>query len=157
MLFKIVHIYYMNHFCSYFRENVDNISFASVASTMCKYRAQAVPKNPQSVQEVNDLFATPNVLQNYGMTLRYAPTNDDEPKVAPSIFFRTAYECDEYGFCIFAAKDTIDTIVEKTQNLGRKTIFADGTFKICPVGKYNQVLIMFIDLFGYVSKLSLII
>lgn len=118
---------------------------------MSKARREALPKDPKNAKEINKAMKNEYVLQNYGMTKRHEPTNGEPPKSVSIVFFRTAFECESYSFCIFAAEDVISIIEEKTAP-SERTLFADGTFEICPVGQFNQVLILFSDIYGHVSK-----
>lgn len=118
---------------------------------MSKARRAALPKDPKNVNEINVSMDEPFVRQNYGMTKRHEPTNGEQAKTEPTVFFRTASESDDISYCIFAAEDVISIIQEKT-NPSERTLFADGTFKICPVGQFNQVLVVFCDIYGHVSQ-----
>lgn len=117
---------------------------------MSKARRAALPQEPKNANEINAKMEEPYIQQNYGMTKRHEPTNGEPPASEPTLFFRTAFDCDEFSYCIFAAEDVISTIKDKTDS-SQRTIFADGTFKICPVGQYKQVLIIFCDIYGHVS------
>lgn len=113
-------------------------------STLHKVRRAALPKTPSTVSDINRLFEIPHVRQNYGMSKR--ASNGEEPKQ----FFNYAYECDEFAYCIFSSKEVISAVLEHTETNERK-LFADGTFKICPMGQFTQVLIIFAELLGNVS------
>lgn len=116
-------------------------------STSHKVHRAALPKTPSKVSDINKLFEIPHVLQNYGMTKRISK---EPPNIPPTKFFDHAYECDEFAFCIFSSKDIIKAVLEHTEKDERK-LFADGTFKICPMGDFSQVLIIFAELLGHVS------
>lgn len=123
---------------------MDHIPFKTVQSSMVKARRAALPKDPQSIQQINDLFKTEMVRDKYGRAERADSTNH----VA---FFRGAYEVDDGAYCVFASEDIIKDIKSNTEDIERKTLYADGTFKICPRGNFKQVLILFADLLGHVS------
>lgn len=84
------------------------------------------------------------VRDKYGRAERADSTNQIE-------FFRGAYEVDDGAYCVFASEDIIKDIKSNTEDIERKTLYADGTFKICPRGNFKQVLILFSDLLGHVS------
>lgn len=164
--------------------NMAHIPFKSVESSMAKARRESLPKDPKTIAEINALFETESVRQNYGRAKRpidekassngksssdenasgenasdenasgeKAPTDE---KASPDVeFFRGFYEVDGFSYCVFASADIVKEIEENTKTMERKTLYVDGTFKICPKGILNQVLIMFADLFGHVSQLCI--
>lgn len=153
-LFRLCHVscaYFVIHLLLICRANIDEIPFSSVSSSMSKARRAALPKDAKRASEIVAAMKEPYVRHNFGMTLRHQPTNGEEPKTESSIFFRTAFECEEYSFCIFAAEDVIETIKAKTE-ADNRTLFADGTFKVCPNGQFSQLLIIFADIYGHVSE-----
>lgn len=149
------------------RANMGHIPFQTVESSMTKARREALPKNPTTIKEINDLFETENVRENFGLAKRPkneaestsgdasngdAPNrdapNDDEKKPTGVKFFHGAYEFGEIEYCVFAAEDTVKIVEDAIQEVNRKTLYVDGTFKICP-----EVLILFAEVFGHVSYL----
>lgn len=114
-------------------------------STLNKARQAALPKTPSSVADIDKLFKIPNVHKNYGITKR---SNGET-----SEFYDASYECADFAYCIFSSKDVIKAIAENTEPNQRK-LFADATFKICPMGPFNQVLIIFGELLGHVSIIN---
>lgn len=131
-----------------FRANLNDIPFAAVESTCNKSRRKSLPTTPQTVAEINDAFKLNQVQQNFGMTERSA-----DERSTP--FFKGAVECDSYSFCVFASNDAVKAIQENTEESKRK-LYADGTFKICPVGPFKQVLIIFAELLGHVCLFILL-
>lgn len=67
-----------------------------------------------------------------------------------STFYKYAYECEEYAFCVFASDDVIRAI-EENVDVSERKLYCDATFKICPMGVFKQVLIVFGEIFGHVS------
>lgn len=103
-----------------------------------------MPVSPESVEQINELFQIENIRKNFGMSKR--------PKEqTSSMFFKRAYECPEYAYCVFASDDVINAILENT-DVGTRKIYVDGTFKICPIGRFSQVLIIFAELLGHVKS-----
>lgn len=86
-------------------------------------------------------------MQKYGMTYRKNAKNETQ-------FFKYAFECNEYSFCVFASDDVINSILSNFDVSIRK-IYADVTFKICPIGIFTQALIVFGEIFGYVRSLKI--
>lgn len=118
-------------------------------STLQKARRAALPKTPSKIADINELFQIPHVRENYGLSKRTSK-DDEPPKIPKTPFFDYAYECEDFGFCIFSSKDIIKDVLENTTQNERK-LFADGTFKICPMGDFKQVLIIYAELLGHVS------
>lgn len=145
--------FFLNSNLIFLRAYIDDVSYSSVASSMAKARRDAMPKSPKDVKKLIVQMADPYVRQNYGMTKRHQPKNGVAPKIEQTVFFRTAFECKEFSYCIFAAEEVIAIIKDKTDT-SKRTLFADGTFKICPVGEFKQVLIIFSDLYGHVRHFS---
>lgn len=134
-------------FAFIFREGIDHISFNSMESTLNKVRQAALPKTPSTIADIDKLFKTPNIHVNYGMTKR---TSHDEQPPKTSQFYDHSYECADFAYCVFSSKDVIKAILDNTEVNERK-LFADATFKICPIGPFKQVLIVFGELLGHVS------
>lgn len=120
-----------------------NVSFKSIESVCNRARRDALPKSAKTVQEVIDAFNKEYVYATYGMTHR---SNDEEK----TPFFKGAYECAEYSFCVFASDDIVKAI-EQNVDVSQRKLYCDGTFKICPMGEFKQVVIVFCDIMGYVS------
>lgn len=144
-------LFYIFHEFLCFRKNIDHIAFEGVKSSCNKARRAALPKSPQTVEEINKLFETEHVRNTFGRTKR-AEVEGETTQGA--MFFKRAYACNAYADCIFASDDVVNAIQQNTEPTQRK-IFADATFKICPIGQqFKQVLILFGELLGHVSAMS---
>lgn len=119
------------------------MSFKSVESICNQARRAALPKSVKTADEINDAFKVPYIWETYGRTYRMK----EEDKTP---FFKYAYNGPEFSFCIFASDDIIKAI-EENVDLSERKIYTDGTFKICPMGDFKQVVMLFADLHGYVS------
>lgn len=135
------------------------ISFAKVSRAMYTARQKALPKSPTNAIEIEEAFRNEYVHKNYGMTRRF---NADEKRD----FFKHAFECDDFAYCVFASDDVIKAITENVP-IENRNLFADGTFKITPIGIFKQVLILFckinesvsfflIELFTYFFKCNIL-
>lgn len=112
---------------------------------MYKKRNDLMPKNPTNADEIKKAYENAYVKTHYGLTIRALPDIEKQ-----SMFFKTAQECSEYAYCIFSSDEIVKEIKENTDPNQRK-LFTDGTFKICPKGIFNQVLILYTLLFGQVK------
>lgn len=119
------------------------VSFGSVSRSMYKARNQALPKSPKTAEEIIDAFNNGYIMETYGTTKR--ANNDDKRS-----FFKHAFGCEDYSFCVFASDNIIDAITNNVPIANRK-LYADGTFKITPDGVFKQVLIVFGELNECVS------
>lgn len=123
------------------------LSFKSVEYICNQARRSALPKTAKTVEEINNAFKVPYIWETYGRTYR---TNEEEK----TPFFKHAYKGPDFSFCIFASDDIMKAIQENVDVSERK-LYADGTFKICPMGDFKQVVMLFADLNGYVSEIFL--
>lgn len=117
--------------------------FEKVSCTMYTARRKALPKSPTSVDEIESVFKKEYVLQNYGMTHRQ--NSDDQ-----TLFFKSAQQSGDAAFCVFASDDVINAFLQHQSDDKRK-IYADGTFKITPIGIFKQVLIIYCEIHECVS------
>lgn len=120
-----------------------SVSFKSVENIMSKARRKGLPSNVTTSKEILDAFEIPYVKEMYGSTLR---SNEAEK----STFFKHAYECADFSFCVFSSDDIVKYI-EANVPVSERKIFSDATFKVCPFGQFKQLLIVFCELLGYVS------
>lgn len=128
----------------YHRANITNLAFKTVSRTLYKSRQQAYPRSPTNVAEINNIFRdNEHVRKTFGLTKR-----DDESKQTE--FFKAAIEGKNYSACIFASEDIIQSI-QSTSTIDGRLLYADGTFSITPIGIFKQVLILFADIYTYVS------
>lgn len=109
------------------------------------HRQQAFPKSPKNVGEIIDAFNNnEHIHNNFGMTNR----DDEQLKTE---FFKGAIETEEYTACFFASDDIIKSIKSTSQN-SERLLYADATFSITPIGIFKQVLVLYADIYTYVSS-----
>lgn len=81
-------------------------------------------------------------MESYGSTLQTFDLKGDElPEKLR--FFDTAYECKDYAYCVLSSKQTIE-LVENNMKANERHVLMDATFRITPVGPFNQLLILYI-------------
>lgn len=107
-----------------------------------KIRQKTLPKSPKDVSEIVKSFSSDFVKKHYGTTLR----ESDEKKTE---FFKHAFQCDEYAFCIYASDDIIHAI-NKEILVKKRQYFMDETFKVCPMGIFEQLLIIHVNFLGQI-------
>lgn len=111
---------------------------------LTKIVAKKYPDSPTSIDEIIAYFNHESIKTTIGKTLR----KKDEPS---SDFFKHAYKCEKFAWCLFAADEVI-AIIDKME-IDRRMYYSDGTFKITPYGEFAQVLLLAVDICGQVSAL----
>lgn len=126
--------------------NVTDMSFKTASRTMYKARQNAYPRAPTNATEINDIFRNnEHVRKTFGLTKRI----DENLRTN---FFKAAIEGKNYSACIFASDDIVRSI-QSTSTSDARLLYADATFSITPIGIFKQVLVMFADIYTYVSLL----
>lgn len=103
-------------------------------------RKTAIPANPSTCSEIGDAFMKENIMNGLGKS-QHSEKN---------IFFDGVVETNRYSFCIFSSKYICRLIDEHIPN-DRRHYLMDATFKVCPVGPFNQLLIIYIS---YIEKVN---
>lgn len=60
------------------------------------------------------------------------------------MFFKTAYECKSFPYVI-SSSDNIIKGIKTNIPVERRKFLMDATFTVCPLGPYNQLLIVYIE------------
>lgn len=115
--------------CFFFgRYPLSSMTFKNCRRTLYRYRARNLPTNVQNVAEVLAAYERPEMS-------KFALTNSKQP------FFKKAYACGEFEYCIFASDFVIAQIKERIPE-DIRNILMDATFQICPYGVFKQLLII---------------
>lgn len=109
------------------------MDYKKYARTFQRIKQGILPKNPLTVAEINEAFAKQEIQDAYGHALHSAK----QP------FFNGAVQYEKHSICVFSSKYTID-LIEKNIPPTERHILMDGTFKVCPYGPFNQLLILYI-------------
>lgn len=105
-----------------------------------------LPKSPSTWADIIEVFKHPNVMESYGMTLK---NGEDENSLPPTAFYKTAYECKAFSYVVFSFDNIVNAIERIPKN--RRKFFMDATFKVCPYGIYNQLLVIYMKYLGEVN------
>lgn len=70
--------------------------------------------------------------------------SDDVPSTSRKPFFRFVHKCDTFSYCVFASQAIINKI-EQNIDVQRRHYLMDATFKVVPLGEFNQFLIIHIE------------
>lgn len=119
----------------------EGISFNKMERNLLRIRHKVFPKSPKTCDAVTDAFARESIYEVFGTSKH----NDARP------FYKTTVKTDSYGFVIFASDTTID-LIRGNIAVDRRNIIMDATFKITPLGDFNQFLIIYIE---YMEKVTL--
>lgn len=117
--------------------------------TLQNVKKKALPKSPKTANEVREFFENDDLRDQYGKTIRLnadGTTNYD----GQTMFFKTAFESDEFSHVIFASDDIVKSI-EKSSTPENRVILTDATFKIVPRGIFTQLLIVYALVINQVS------
>lgn len=121
------------------------IAYKSMERSLQKIRHKVLPKCPTNVAEIIDAFNNDFVRNNYGLTSRGKESER-------SMFYKHAYECDDYSYCCFSSDD-VTNAVQHNVDVSRRVYIFDATFKVCPLGPFMQLLIVSINMYGQVSSI----
>lgn len=108
-----------------------------------KIRSKSLPPCPKDISQIVDAFQKEYVRNNYGLTIR----NEAAPR---TLFFRRAFEGDDFAYCMFVSQDIVEAIKEHIAVENRQ-YYLDGTFAVVPMGIFKQLLIIHINFMGQVS------
>lgn len=90
-----------------------------------------MPKNPENVEAINEAFEDANIFKVFGQTAH---------KVDPERLFDGAIRKETHSFCVFSSKKIIKMVEE---NVDEYHVLMDATFKIVPIGQFQQLLILY--------------
>lgn len=89
-----------------------------------------------------------------GEQLQQSTDTDQQKEDVPTqrkMFYKHTFESAAHSYCVFASDDIVDAIKEHIEPSKRR-FYMDATFKICPVGNFKQLLILYIDFMGQVRR-----
>lgn len=100
------------------------VSFPAVKRSLYRAMTKVLPKNAPDVESILLALEDADFMQKYGTT------------VSGKRFF-------EFSYCVFASDEIIEEY-EAAIPVERRQFLMDATFKICPFGQFNQILIIYI-------------
>lgn len=129
------------------RHQKSKLSLNKIGRNLMKKSNATLPKSPISCEEIIEAYKKEKVIKNYGTTLQ----NDENcDNLEPKPFFRYAHNAKSFSYVVFASENIIDGIV-KHIDVDRRKFLLDATFKVCPFGPYNQLLVIYIEHMGEVN------
>lgn len=99
-----------------------------------------LPVSPVSCEEIIKAYENEDVKKNYGMTLQ---NGEDVDKLESKPFFKYAHNGKSFSYVVFSSDNIIESIPRIP--VQRRKFLLDATFKVCPFGPYNQLLIIHIE------------
>lgn len=121
-----------------------SLSLDKIERGLQKIKKGALPKTPETIEDINGTFKQESVIESYGTTLQTVDSDGNELTQKYS-FFEGAVENkrQQFSFCVFSSKATVKLINEYIP-IGERHILMDGTFTVVPLGKFNQLFILYI-------------
>lgn len=129
------HFYIIGNFFFFkFRLSQATKSFKTLKRSLYRQRARlaSIPPNIIDVPSIIDTFSRSDNMDKFGKT------------VSGNTFYKTAYSCMEFSYCVFASDDIIKMFQQGIPAESRNFLM-DATFKSCPLGIFNQILIIYIS------------
>lgn len=118
------------------------MSLKKYERTLQLIRDKSIPKNPTNCQEITDAFRDEEIMKTIGRS----------KTLGNSVFFDGVVERETYSFCVFSSKSAVSLIQQHIEPQ-RRNFMVDGTFAVCPVGPFTQLLIIFA---AYIKCVSII-
>lgn len=116
------------------------LSLNKIGRNLLKISSSTLPKSPKTCAEIIDALENENVVLSYGMTQQNGENVDG---LSSKPFFKKAFECKDFAYCIFVSDNIVDGI--KKIPVARRNFLMDATFKVCPFGQFNQLLIIYVE------------
>lgn len=111
-----------------------SVKFSEIQRTLQAIRSSTIPPTPKTADDINKAYVNSAIFDEFGKSLHTEPKD----------FFKTAYECKSFSYCIFASETNIGYITENIAVQNRRYLM-DATFKIVPDCSFNQLLIVYVE------------
>lgn len=108
---------------------------------MRRYKSNTFPASPINGEQIIDAFQDERVLQSFGFT-----NHENRRK----LYKGTIVE--EYGTATFFASELVMQMIDENIPKKKRRYLMDATFKIVPVGCFKQLLIIYVEYIGKVSR-----
>lgn len=123
------------------RAPLATISYHQLKRSVYRARNTNLPQNAQDVPSIIEAYSRPNTMSKFGNT------------ASGNSFYKTAYSCEAFSYCIFASDDIIK-MFEEGIPIERRIFLMDANLKIRPIGIFNQMLIIYVSYLDTVSDLE---
>lgn len=122
-------------FLLFYSNQSSQLNFNKIRRNLLKIRSGTIPKPPLNVEEVIEVYKNEEVIENYSKT---------KHQNKEFLFFKDAYDCGEFSYCFFLSDHVIENI-KKNIPQDQRRYMMDATFKICPMGTFYQLLVIYVD------------
>lgn len=121
-----------------------NLELEKIERGLQMIKKGTLPTTPDSIDDINRAFDDESVFDAYGTSLQVVDT-DGSNLPQKNRFFDGAFENKQkqFSFCCFSSKTTIK-LIEKHIPADKRHILMDATFRVVPMGKFNQLFILYI-------------
>lgn len=134
----------------YGRHQNSKLNINKIGRNLKKISNATLPKSPITCEEIIDAYTIESVMANYGMTLQDETDADALPS---SEFYKTAYKNKGFSYVVFASQNIINSIADVS--VKKRKFLMDATFKVCPYGIYNQLLVVYVEHLNEVNKFTI--
>lgn len=110
--------------------------------TIQRARKSNQPKSPKTIPEVAVAFEFSTIMESFG----YTHSKKDRRR-----FYRHTFDSEAFGYCVFASESSIE-LMEKNIPQNDRKLYVDATFKVRPNGDFQQLLIIFVEIFKEVIE-----
>lgn len=107
------------------------LQYNEVKRSLFRHRTRALPPNAKNVATISTAYSDDNTMKKFGET------------ESGKRFFKTAFACEQFEYCIFSSDDVVAMINDRIP-VDSRNYLMDATFKICPYGTFNQILIIYV-------------
>lgn len=116
-----------------------SVTYAKVKRRCYRARQASIPNNAPDIPSIISAYSTEDIMQRFGHT------------TSGKRFYKTAFSNEQFAYCIFASDEIIEMFQERIP-VERRDFLMDATFKICPFGVFNQLLVIYISYLEVVSE-----
>lgn len=113
--------------------------YSRVQRTLERLASPTFLKSPKTPLEVIEAFQIESIWANYGLSRH---------KKQPRPFFKACISEPEFAYCIFASEAIMQGINDNI-SAGQRRYLIDGTFKVVPLGCFNQLIVIYIQYLEY--------
>lgn len=144
-LMHLINYYYYYHFYNLLlifsdSAGTSGLNYSSIKRTLQRVKNEQFPVSPQSGNEVIEAFSNESVNKSFAFT-NHKPS---------TLLYKGTLVDNEYTSTFFAS-DLIMALIDEKVELKRRRYLMDATFKIVPVGCFNQLLIIYLEYIDSVS------
>lgn len=128
-----------------FEKNASHLHFNVMERNLRRLQYKVFPKQPETCNEITTNYTLDNVNKLFAYTI-----GDNL-----FLFYKGLHEDKSRGFafCVFAS-DNIINLINEHISIAERNYLMDATFKVCPVGPFAQLLIIYLEYCNDVSRIE---